>query len=239
MCQYDIGMFASSDSRDVVRLGQLYAESTGWTLATVSLRASGQGHLFHRLRIGHDITTRRAARIVQWFSDRWLVGSEWRDWPADIRRPSPAPDSPAAQAAAAAPEHPGVQVHEQAAATPAVTADDPIKAIWALNERINTLMDAATRGEGIDWPAVTAAKTEMLEMAMRLREDGQIASPIALCLALGVERRVYDDVVHLYAGGRSGGKRPRGEDTDRRRVFETLIDAGDVRFAARRPRTAA
>ena len=197
----------------LVALFEAYAKSTGYSIKTVSRFASGSGATIERLYRRQNITFERAVRIIQWFSDRWPADTKW---PADTYRPGPTSDSPAAQAKP--------------------PAGDSVKAVQALIERVNTLMDAAAHDEGIDWPAVTAAKTEMLEVAMRLRDDGQIASPIVLCLALGVERRVYDDVVHLYAGGRSGSKRPRGEDTDRRRVFDVLIDAGDVRFAARRPR---
>ena len=202
----------------LLRLADEYRAATGLALTTISKRAAGHARLIDRLREGCDITTRRAERALRWFHDHWLDDPDWPDWPAGIPRPEP---------------------HgAQAAAEPAPPADDSVHAVRALLDRIHTLRDPAT-DETVDWQAVTAAQVEMLQVAMRLRADGQIASPNALCLALGVERRVYDDVAHHYASGRSDGKRPRGEDTDRRRVFDALIDAGDVRFAARRPRTAA
>ena len=206
----------------LVRLADEYRAATGLALTTISKRAAGHARLIDRLREGCDITTRRAERALRWFHDHWLDDPDWPDWPAGIPRPDPARDPLGAQTAA----------------EPAPPADEPVHAVRALLDRIHKLRDPAI-SETVDWQAVTAAQAEMLQVAMRLRDDGQIASPNALCLALGVERRVYDDVAHLYAGGRSGGKRPRGEDTDRRRVFDALIDAGDVRFAARRPRTAA
>ena len=197
----------------LLRLADEYRAATGLALTTISKRAAGHARLIDRLREGCDITTRRAERALRWFHDHWLDDPDWPDWPAGIPRPDPAPDPHRAQAAA----------------EPAPPADDPVHAVRALLDRIHTLRGPAA-SETIDWQAVTAAQVEMLQVAMRLRGDGQIASPNALCLALGVDRRVYDDVVHLYAGGRGGSKRPRGEDTDRRRVFDALIDADDKRF---------
>ena len=55
---------------------------------TVGRLASGDGRLYHRLAAGRDITTRRAARVVQWLSDHWPAGAEW---PSDIPRPAPTP----------------------------------------------------------------------------------------------------------------------------------------------------
>ena len=58
--------------------------------------------IFVRLKRGHDVTTRRAARVTQYFSDHWPAALPWPD---DILRPDPTPGSPAALAAgeAAAP----------------------------------------------------------------------------------------------------------------------------------------
>lgn len=60
---------------------------------TVGRWVDGDGMLYARLKRGHDITTRRAARIAQWFSDHWPDGL---DWPADIPRPAPQTDRDAA-----------------------------------------------------------------------------------------------------------------------------------------------
>ena len=81
----------------ILRLSQQYATETGLSLSSVSTYATGSGDMFSRLDRGHDITTRRATRIVQWFSDNWPLGLLW---PADIPRPDPAPDSPHVKALA-------------------------------------------------------------------------------------------------------------------------------------------
>ena len=66
---------------------EIFAAERGQTLATVSTYAAGAGGLYARLERGHDITTRRAARIAQWLSDHW---PEDAVWPPDIPRPPPA-----------------------------------------------------------------------------------------------------------------------------------------------------
>lgn len=53
---------------------------------TVARYATGSGDMYDRLRRGCDITTRRAARILQWLSDHWPADLEW---PSDIPRPPP------------------------------------------------------------------------------------------------------------------------------------------------------
>ena len=58
----------------------------------MSLYASGSGATYARLAAGADITTRRAARIVQWLSDAWPASATW---PTDIPRPAPPADRPA------------------------------------------------------------------------------------------------------------------------------------------------
>ena len=72
----------------IVRLIDIYARHAHLTVATVSLYASGSGATYQRIRAGADITTRRAARVVQWLSDHWPESAEW---PADIPRPAPTP----------------------------------------------------------------------------------------------------------------------------------------------------
>ncbi len=84
---------------DIVALMQGFAVNTGRAVSTVSRLASGSGATFNRLQRGHDLTTRRAARVTQYFSDNWPSGLAWPD---DIPRPAPAPGSPAGLAAAPA-----------------------------------------------------------------------------------------------------------------------------------------
>ena len=58
---------------------------------TLGRLASGSGDFYARLKQGHDLTTRRAARVTQWFSNHWPAGAEW---PADIPRPEPTSAEP-------------------------------------------------------------------------------------------------------------------------------------------------
>ena len=78
-------------SEHILALADRYCRATGKPMTSVGLYAANHGALFARLQQGCDITTRRATRIVQWFSDNWPLGLLW---PEDIPRPDPAPDSP-------------------------------------------------------------------------------------------------------------------------------------------------
>lgn len=83
----------------IVNLAKNMAGATDLSVKAISLKAAGHGNLIERLAAGHDLTTRRAAAIVQWFSDHWPADLLW---PADLPRPAPSPNSPAAQARAEA-----------------------------------------------------------------------------------------------------------------------------------------
>ena len=74
----------------------LYAGRTHLSPHSVGRYAAGSGDFYVRLKRGRDLTTRRAARVTQWFSDRWPTDLAWPD---DIPRPDPTPGSPAALAA--------------------------------------------------------------------------------------------------------------------------------------------
>ena len=79
----------SSDQHIVILL-RLMAERIGRSPGAVGRMATGRGDMYPRLLRGHDITTRRAARIIQWLSDHWPDGAEW---PSDIPRPPPRRDA--------------------------------------------------------------------------------------------------------------------------------------------------
>ena len=83
-------------SQHILELAQTYAASKGWSVSTVSSYMGGSGDTLARLERGHDITTRRAARFVQWFSDHWPADL---DWPADIPRPAPSAGTKPGEAA--------------------------------------------------------------------------------------------------------------------------------------------
>ena len=87
------------DARDLHRLGVCYASSKNISLATVSNLACGNATLFKRISHGGSCTIRTFNKVLQWFSDNWPADLFW---PLETRRPGPSPDSPAAQALAAA-----------------------------------------------------------------------------------------------------------------------------------------
>ena len=73
---------------------------------------------------------------------------------------------------------------------------------------------------------------------MRLGTNGEVASPTALCRALGVSRFVYAGVVRRYRDGTGATHWPRAGSASER-VLGALVALGDERFASRRPRDAA
>ena len=74
----------------IIRLIEIAATATSRRPGTVGRMVTGSGDMYGRLCRGHDITTRRAARVVQALSDTWPEGAEW---PAHIPRPPPARDA--------------------------------------------------------------------------------------------------------------------------------------------------
>lgn len=190
----------------VVRLARQFANHRCLTIATVSTYAANDGKVIGRLERGADLTSRRAGRIVQWFSDHWPAEL---DWPADIPRPDASPGSPAS--------------------LPQLTSADPMAAVMAAKDAMNEAMVA----DMPDFETVAHHEDRMLRSALTLRDDGRIASVEALCLALGSRRHVYDDVVRRYADGR-GGAQPRNPRSDTGRMLQALVASGDHRFSERR-----
>ena len=74
----------------VITLIETLAKAAGLSPHTIGRYASGNGDFYSRLKRGHDLTTRRAGRVIQNLSDAWLPDLAW---PSDI--PRPAPSSPA------------------------------------------------------------------------------------------------------------------------------------------------
>ncbi|MCY3855975.1 MAG: hypothetical protein OXF78_06745 [Rhodospirillales bacterium] len=74
----------------------LLANATDRSPHTIGRYAAGSGDFYSRLVAGHDVTTRRAARVVQWLSDHWPADLAW---PADISRPGPRATDPTGKAA--------------------------------------------------------------------------------------------------------------------------------------------
>ena len=131
-------------------------------------------------------TSRRAARITQWFSDHW---PEDLAWPVDIPRPAPSPDSPAAR--------------------PPEPVADPLAVVEKELARVHEAMDAQ------DWAAYARHEAAMFRAARTLGDNHRIKSVKALCVALGVRRSVVDDVVKRFRDGRDGGTPRRGTDSDK------------------------
>ena len=90
-------MFTPRLNSDLVRIGKLYADLRGIKLTTASKYAAKSSRLLPDLECGIcSVTTSRAGRVFQYFSDHWPAD---QDWPSDIPRPDPTPGSPAAVAA--------------------------------------------------------------------------------------------------------------------------------------------
>lgn len=69
----------------IQRLATLFAQTMNRSESTVSRLCTGSGATLMRLKNGRPITTHRAYRAIQWFSDHWPDGEV--GWPADIPRP--------------------------------------------------------------------------------------------------------------------------------------------------------
>lgn len=74
----------------ILRLIDIMASHSRYSPGTIGRWAAGSGDFTPRLRRGHDVTTRRAERVVQWLSDHWPADAEWPD---DIPRPEPRRDA--------------------------------------------------------------------------------------------------------------------------------------------------
>ncbi len=83
-------------TESIMRLFETYATHRSLALSTVSTYAAAAGDFYARLERGHDLTTRRAARVIQWFSDHWPADL---DWPPDIPRPAPRGEAEPGEAA--------------------------------------------------------------------------------------------------------------------------------------------
>ena len=70
----------------IVRLARLYSDATGASITSVSSRVFDDGKkLSAMIDNNADLTLRRAAKALEWFSENWPAGV---DWPAEIQRPN-------------------------------------------------------------------------------------------------------------------------------------------------------
>lgn len=207
----------------VVRLAKRVAEHRGLALSTVSTYAGGDGKLVGRLIDGHDITTRRAARIVQWFSDHWPGDLPW---PPDIRRPDPSPGSPAARALESLPQTVAEAMDRWFGC---MTRGDDAGAAAARDHAVEL---ARMRPDVLPGLPITDSMLGMIaarEKAMRLDERGR-ARAAALCELLNAPRYVYDAAIRHYAEGKPKEGEWPSPKSQVGRMVAALVEAGDVRF---------
>ena len=227
-----------NDTRQhLITLCHMMAAHTHRSPATISRLSAGSGEAISRLQRGRDITIRRAAQLMQWFSDNWPSDLEW---PPDIPRPDPAP---LPESVTRALKHRNGSRNGSSKPAPEPTPSDPLAAVNAAREREHEAMLAR------DSTARLEAQQAAREAGSTLGPDGMLASPGALCLALGVKRYVYDRVVGFYADGKPGERKdPRAlrpvekgkeRKSETQRALEALEASGDKRFARRAARKAA
>ena len=101
---------------------------------------------------------------------------------------------------------------------------------------LSTLSRRATGSS--TWLERCATGNVTIQSVMRLAPSGLIASPGALCPALGLNRSVYYAVLRRYRDEIGAGRWPRSG-SDSERMLIALSTSGDVRFASRRARPAA
>ena len=196
---------------DILSLAERYARARQIAPSTLSHRAIRSSTWLDRCATG-NVTLRSAIGFVQWLSNHWPFGLEW---PAGIDRPEPEGGAPARAFFA-----PSSRVNGSAASFE-VTA-----------QRLQVV------AKGRPAQATPPFANEAFVAAMRLGPTGRIASPGALCRALGVKRSVYYAVVRRYRDEVGPGRWPR-PGTDSERMLVALGTSGDVRFASRRTRPAA
>lgn len=218
---------------DIIRLMDAYCGATGRSRARVSTLIWDHGARAARIAAGAGYTVRTRDRGVRWFSDHWPEGAEWPD---DIPRPAPSPG--------ASPDLPvrygrdGRTPADAGRANPTPSAENPTRASPA-----STDGDAGPWGVGGAPSSTDAAPGGSAGgpdpwAAARLNARGRIASPAALCRALGVSESAWANVLRYYADGA-----PRELHTPRRHspsanLLRVATLAGDERFRRRQAREA-
>ena len=210
-------MISLPDTSNIQTLGQIYCNATGLSEARVADLACSNPYLFKRLRENKGCTVKTYNRVLQWFSDHWPADDLL--WPADIERPEPGPDSPAAKSV----QEGSLYRNEGAGAS-----------VSELLKYRRALLDKE------DYDKAAAVQEAAIVVASVLGADGLIACPNDLCAALDVPRHAYDQVIRSYADGKPRQRRsPRSRrfgPSDSERILCALTDVGDVRFAKRRER---
>ena len=196
---------------EFLTLAECYARARQIAPSTLSHRARRSSTWLDRCATG-NVTVRSTIGFVQWLSNHWPVGLEW---PAGIDRPEPERGSPA-----------------RACFAPSSCVNGSAASFEVTPQRLQAV------AKGREAQAIPPFGNETFAAAMRLGPSGRIASPGALCRALGLKRSVYYAVVRRYRDEVGAGRWPRsGNDSER--MLIALGTSGDVRFASRRTRPAA
>ena len=196
---------------EILTLAECYARARQIAPSTLSHSACRSSKWLERCATG-NVTVRSVIGFVQWLSNNWPFGLQW---PAGIDRPEPERGSPA-----------------RAFFGPSPCATDSPTSFEVTPQRLQVV------AKGREARATHPFGNETFASAMRLGPSGQIASPGALCSALGLNRSVYYAVVRRYRDEVGAGRWPRsGNDSER--MLIALSTSGDVRFASRRARPAA
>ena len=197
--------------REILTLAGSYSRARQIAPSTLSHRACGSSTWLDRCTTG-NVTIRSAVGFVQWLSNNWPVGLEW---PPGVDRPDPEPGSPA-----------------RAFFVPSLCVNGSATPLESMPQRLQVV------AKGREAQAAPPIGNGTLAAGIRLGPSGRIASPGALCRALGLKRSVYYAVVRRYRDEVGAGRWPRsGNDSER--MLIALSTAGDVRFASRRTRPAA
>ena len=196
---------------EILTVAECYARARQIAPSTLSHRATRSSSWLERCATG-NVTIWSAIGFVQWLSNNWPFGLEW---PAGIDRPEPEGGSLARAFFASS------------------SCVNGSRASFKVTPRPLQLL-----AKGGEAQATHQFGNETFEAAIRLGPAGRIASPGALCGALGVNRSVYYAVVRRYRDEVGAGRWPRsGNDSER--MLIALSTSGDVRFASRRTRSAA
>lgn len=75
---------------DILHLAEAFAAAKGITLSAVSSRVFDDSKKLAAIKDGADLTLKRAAAALQWFSAHWPDGVEW---PHDLARPAPSSEA--------------------------------------------------------------------------------------------------------------------------------------------------
>ena len=196
---------------EILTLAECYARARRIAPSTLSQRAKRSSTWLERCATG-NVTIRSAVGFVQWLSNNWPFGLEW---PAGIDRPEPERGSPA-----------------RVFLAPSSCVRGSATSFEAMSQRLQVV------AKGREAQAPHPFGNDAFVAAMRLGLSGRIASPGALCRALGLKRSVYYAVVRRYRDEVGTGRWPRSRN-DSERMLIALSTSGDVRFASRRTRPAA